>query len=145
MSAVRIRLLRENAVLPKKATDGSAAYDLVACVGEPVTIQPGTTAVLPTGVAFCPEDPSVCALILSRSGLGVRGLSLANGVGLIDNDYRGEIHVALFNRTPDPMTVQPGDRVAQMLLISVPDSVLCEADVLPDTARGAGGFGSTGN
>lgn len=132
---------------PTYATPGAAAMDLRACVDGPVMIHSGKTVFVPTGIAIGLE-PGYAALLFPRSGLACKeGLSLANGVGVIDSDYRGEVMVALHNHnTTDyvPKTIQPGDRIAQLAIVPV---VRCDIEVvddLDDTERGAGGFGSTG-
>jgi len=142
---IRVRLLRPSARLPLRATPGSVGYDLCAAIDSPVTIQPGETASISAGIAIeLPGDASVAGLVFSRSGLGSRGIVIANGVGVIDADYRGECRSVLHNRSGAPYTVQPGDRVAQLLFVPVFTPRLVEADELSDTGRGAGGFGSTG-
>ncbi len=142
---IRVRLLRPGARLPLRATPGSVGYDLCAAIDSPITIQSGETVSISVGIAIeLPEDASVAGLVFSRSGLGSRGIVLANGVGVIDGDYRGECRAVLYNRSGAPYTVQPGDRVAQLLFVPVFTPRLVEADELSGTGRGAGGFGSTG-
>ena len=142
---VKIKLTR-GATLPAYATDGSAALDLRACLeGGSVTIEPGRRVAIPTGIAIAPETRGVVAIVAARSGLGFKhGIALANGIGVIDSDYRGEISVCLHNKSDVPYTVNDGDRVAQMMFVPVYTAALIPADELDDTARGAGGFGSTG-
>lgn len=142
---VKIKLTR-GATLPAYATDGSAALDLRAALeGGSVTIEPGCRVAIPTGIAIAPETQGVVAIIAARSGLGFKhGIALANGIGVIDSDYRGEISVCLHNKSDVAYTVNDGDRVAQMMFVPVYTAALIPADVLDDTARGAGGFGSTG-
>jgi len=142
---VKIKLVNPSASLPVKATEGSAAYDLRVWPDEPVTLEVGEIKALPTGIAIEPEDANTAALVLGRSGLGTKhGITLANSVGLIDSDYRGELRVSLINRGSEPFTVNPGDRVAQLMFVPVMPTVLTEAEELGDTQRGTGGFGSTG-
>ena len=145
MSTLKVKLLRDGAQPPRRATDGAAAYDVHALLDAPVTIPPGGRALLPTGIAIELPSPDTVALLFSRSGFGVKhGVSLANSVGVIDSDYRGEVHVGLINHGSEPFTVENGDRIAQLMITPVllPDVAVC--DELSDTARGAGGFGSTG-
>lgn len=143
---IKIKKLRDNAVIPQYATEGSAAADLRAAIAEPVTIMPDQRAAIPTGLAVSPERSDTAALIFGRSGLGTKyGVTLANGVGVIDSDYRGELHVALINRGGAPYTVNPGDRIAQIMFVPVYAAEFVETDFLDETARGGGGFGSTGN
>jgi len=140
---LKIRLCRENAVLPKRGSEESAGLDLSACLNEAVTIAPGKIEKIPTGLAM--ELPKgTGGFVFARSGLGSRGISLANGVGVIDSDYRGELSVVLINHSGADFTVAPGDRIAQLVVMPVcfPEIVLTED--LSDTKRGAGGFGSTG-
>jgi len=142
---VKIKLVRPGASMPEKATSGSAAYDLCVWPDAPVTIGVGEILSLPTGIAMQPDREDVAALILGRSGLGTKhGITLANSVGLIDSDYRGEMRVTLINRGTQPFTVNPGDRVAQLLFVPVYAAAMTLADELDSTERGTGGFGSTG-
>ena len=130
---------------PYYASPGAAAMDLHACTDEAVTIPSGGRAVIPTGIAIALPDPGYVALIFARSGLGIKhGIALSNGVGVIDSDYRGELRVGLTNLSDTPYTVQPGDRVAQLMVVPVARACVLELDELPATQRGAGGFGSTG-
>lgn len=130
---------------PHFATPGAAAMDLCACVDEPVTLRAGQRALIPTGIAVALPDPGYVALVFARSGLGIKkGISLSNGVGVIDSDYRGEIGVGLVNLSDEDYTVQPGDRIAQLMVVPVVQPVLTFADELDETERGRGGFGSTG-
>ena len=131
--------------LPFYATPGSAAMDLHACVGEAVTIPAGGRSVIPTGLAIALPSPDYVALVYARSGLGIKhGVAPANCVGVIDSDYRGEIMVGLQNSGESDFTVQPGDRIAQLMIAPVVRANLQMVDELDETARGAGGFGSTG-
>ncbi|NCE63638.1 dUTP diphosphatase [Pseudoflavonifractor sp. 524-17] len=131
--------------LPFYASPGAAAMDLCACMDEAVTIAPGEIVSLPAGVAIALPSAEYAALVFARSGLGIKhGIALANGVGVIDSDYRGEIRVGLVNQSRQPYTVQPGDRIAQLAVVPVVQAALEVADTLEDTDRGDGGFGSTG-
>lgn len=144
MDAIRVKILREGAVLPTYGSAGAAGADLYACLTEPVIIEPGQTAFIPTGLAM--EIPSGCAgLIYARSGMACKqGLAPANKVGVIDCDYRGEIVVVLHNHSAQGRTVEPGQRIAQMLITPVLQPAYEAAQTLSDTCRDAGGFGSTG-
>lgn len=132
------------AVVPARSTAGAAGYDMCACLEVPVTIYPGETVMIPTGISM--EIPlGVAGLIFPRSGMASkRGLAPANKVAVIDPDYRGEIFIALLNHGKVHQVIQPGDRIAQMLFVPYFAPELEEVDALTDTARGAGGFGSTG-
>ena len=132
--------------LPYYASAGAAAMDLHACVDSPVEVAPRALVSIPTGVAIALPSADYVALVFARSGLGIKhGITLSNGVGVIDSDYRGEIRVGLTNLSDTPYTVQPGDRVAQLAVMPVVRAQLVQAEDLDETARGAGGFGSTGN
>lgn len=141
---VSVKKLRPDAILPTYGSAEAAGADLYACLDEPVTIAPGETAWIPTGIAL--EVPKGCAgLVYARSSLGVkRGLAPANKVGVIDSDYRGEIRVVLLNHGKEVQTVEPGERVAQFIITPVLTPRYVEVDALSDTDRGTGGFGSTG-
>lgn len=142
---LKIKKVRENAKIPTRATEGSAGMDLYACIDEPILLKKGDTAVIPTGIAIGLDDPHFAAFIHSRSGLAIkRGIGLLNSVGVIDSDYRGEICVGIIKQTEEPYTIQPFERIAQMVIKPVELPELIEVDDLDDTARGAGGFGSTG-
>lgn len=131
--------------MPEYATPGSAGVDLRACLDEPLTLAPGDSELLPTGMAIHIGDPGLAAVILPRSGLGHKhGIVLGNLVGLIDSDYQGQLMVSCWNRGDTAFTVEPGERVAQMILVPV---VHAEMEVVEDfeaSERGAGGFGSSG-
>ena len=144
MSTIRVKKLSPKAILPTYGSVEAAGADLYACLEEPITIQPGETVWIPTGLAL--EVPKGCAgLIYARSSMGVkRGLAPANKVGVIDSDYRGEIRVVLLNHGKLPQTVEHGERVAQMLITPMLQLAYEEAAELDDTERGQGGFGSTG-
>ncbi len=141
---LKIKLLRENAKLPTRSTAGAAGMDLYACIDESVTIAPGELRIIPTGIAVAVPE-GAAAFLYARSGLGVKhGICLSNGVGVVDCDYRGEVCVGLCNVSCESYTVEPLERVAQMVIapVFVPDLVL--TDDLGSTDRGEGGFGSTG-
>lgn len=144
MNAIRVKLLRENAILPTYGSEQAAGADLYACLEAPVVIYPGETAFIPTGISL--EVPVGCAgLIYARSGMACkRGLAPANKVGVVDSDYRGEIIVALHNHGNAAQTVESGERVAQFVITPVLTPAYVVADSLSDTARNQGGFGSTG-
>jgi dUTP pyrophosphatase len=131
--------------LPAYATEGSAGLDLRACLDAPLLLAPGQAELLPTGLAIHVEDPGLAAVILPRSGLGHRhGIVLGNLVGLIDSDYQGQLMVSCWNRGSEPFTVNPGERIAQLILVPV---VQVQLEVVQDFAasrRGAGGFGHSG-
>ncbi len=131
--------------LPQFATPGSAAMDLRACIDRPVTIRAGERTVVPTGLAMALPSADYVALLFARSGLGIRkGVCLSNGVGVIDSDYRGEIGVGLVNLSQEAYTVQPGARIAQLMVVPVERPTVSLVEDLDDTSRGSGGFGSTG-
>ena len=130
---------------PFYATPGSAAMDLHACVDAPVTIPAGQRAVIPTGIAIALPSAEYVALVFARSGLGIKhGIAPANCVGVIDSDYRGEIMVGLQNSGDRDYTIQPADRIAQLMITPVIQAQIRLVEELDDTARGSGGFGSTG-
>lgn len=142
---VKIKRLRETSVFPEYATEGSAALDLHSCADLPLTIQPGERALVPTGLAIEPEGGGVAAILCARSGLATKhGLALANGIGVIDSDYRGEILVSMINNGNVPYTINPGERIAQLMFIPILYAQVIKTEALTDTKRGAGGFGSTG-
>ena len=130
---------------PFYATAGSAAMDLCACVDAPVEVAPRALVSIPTGIAIALPSPEYVALVFARSGLGIKhGVTLSNGVGVIDSDYRGEIRVGLTNLSDTPYTVSPGDRIAQLAVMPVVQAQLEVCGSLDETERGQGGFGSTG-
>ena len=130
---------------PHYATEGAAAMDLCACIESPVTIPPMGRQVVPTGIAIALPSADYAALLFARSGLGIKkGIALSNGVGVIDSDYRGEIAVGLVNLSDEAYTVQPGDRIAQLMITPVSRLQLHFTEVLDETERGEGGLGSTG-
>jgi len=130
--------------IPEVGTPGSAGVDLRACLDEPVTLAPGETILIGTGIAIHLEDPGFCAMILPRSGLGHRGLVLGNLIGLIDSDYQGELKISTWNRSQEPQTIEPGDRIAQMVITPVIQPTFIEVDDFESSSRGEGGFGHTG-
>ena len=130
---------------PQRATAGSAGMDLAACMEEDVTIAPRQLVKIPTGIAIALPGSEYVALVFARSGLGIKhGITLSNGVGVIDSDYRGEIQVGLTNLSDKPYTIHPGDRIAQLAVTPVVLPQLEWVEELDDTDRGVGGFGSTG-
>ena len=142
---VRILDPRMHERLPAYATPGSAGLDLRACLEAALTLQPGDTALIPTGIAVHIADPGHAALILPRSGLGHKhGIVLGNLVGLIDSDYQGELMVSCWNRGRDAFTIEPMERIAQLVIVPVVQASFEVVDRFADSARGAGGFGSTG-
>ena len=145
MKSLKIKKVRENAKLPTRGTVGSAGMDLYACIDEPITLNGGDKAVIPTGIAIGLDNPEYAAFIYARSGLAIKhGIGLLNSVGVIDSDYRGEICVGVINQLKEPYTIQPFERIAQMVIQPVALPELVEVDELDNTDRGAGGFGSTG-
>ena len=142
---VMVKKLRDSATLPRYATEGAAAADLCADLDAPVTILPGERALIGTGIAISPERGDLVALIFSRSGMGAKsGISLSNSVGVIDSDYRGELKVSLINHGHEPYTVNHGDRIAQLAFLPIFTAHFVQVEDLDETARGEGGFGSTG-
>lgn len=131
--------------LPDYATDGSAGLDLRACVDAPLTVEPGETHLIPSGVAIHIQDPQLAATLLPRSGLGHKhGLVLGNLVGLIDSDYQGQLFISCWNRSSQAYTIEPGERIAQLVIVPI---VRVSFDVVTDfleTDRQEGGFGHTG-
>ncbi|MCC4263482.1 dUTP diphosphatase [Oceanimonas baumannii] len=131
--------------LPAYATPGSAGLDLRACLDEPLTLNPGDTQLLPTGLAIHIQDPGLCATILPRSGLGHKhGIVLGNLVGLIDSDYQGQLMVSCWNRGNDSFTIQPGERIAQLVILPVVQAQFTLVNDFDQSERGEGGFGSSG-
>ena len=137
--------LRQDAVIPKAQTKSSAGLDLCACIDEPLTLQGGETALIPTGLAIQLPSANYAAFVFARSGLAIKhGIGLTNYVGVIDSDYRGEIKVGVINQVAESYTISPGERIAQLVVMPVSMMPVEECDRLDDTARGTGGFGSTG-
>ncbi|CAG4894187.1 dUTP diphosphatase [Paraburkholderia gardini] len=131
--------------LPAYATTGSAGLDLRACLDEPLTLKPGETALVPTGLAIHVGDPGYAALILPRSGLGHKhGIVLGNLVGLIDSDYQGQLMISTWNRGQTAFTLNPMERLAQLVIVPVVQAEFNIVDDFEESTRGAGGFGSTG-
>lgn len=145
MSILKVKLVREGAQLPKRETPGSAGHDLRACITEDMVIPAGGSIRLPTGIAIEMESANYVAIIAARSSMAAKyGVTMGNGIGVIDSDYRGEISVLLRNTSNTDFIVHPGDRVAQLLLMPVDLPEIVEVDELSQTERGTGGFGSTG-
>ena len=145
MSELKIKKLRENAKIPFRATEGSAGMDLYACIDEPITLKGGEKAVIPTGIAIALPSAELGAFVFARSGLAIKhGIGLLNSVGVIDSDYRGEICVGVINQLQEPYTINPDERIAQMVIMPVSLIPAVEVEELDETERGAGGFGSTG-
>ncbi len=143
--AVRILDPRLADQLPRYATPGSAGLDLRACIDHALTVEAGQAVMVPTGLAIHLDDPGYCAMILPRSGLGHRhGIVLGNLVGLIDSDYQGPLQISCWNRSSEPYILQPLDRVAQLVIVPVQQVEFDLVDAFTESARGAGGFGSTG-
>lgn len=131
--------------LPAYATPGSAGMDLRACINEALILEPGQTELLPTGMAIHVADPGLCAMLLPRSGLGHKhGVVLGNLVGLIDSDYQGQLMVSCWNRGNTSFTVEPGERIAQMVLVPVVQAEFKVVEEFNESERGAGGFGHSG-
>jgi dUTP pyrophosphatase len=147
MRKLEVRILddRIRGMLPQYATDGAAGLDLRACVDAPLTLRPGDSQLVPSGIAIHLGNPGFAAMVLPRSGLGAKhGIVLGNLVGLIDSDYQGQVLVSVWNRGSAAFTVQPLDRIAQLIVVPV---VQVEFEVVEEfaaSARGIGGFGSTG-
>lgn len=145
MLELKVKKVNESAKIPTRATEGSAGFDLCACVEEPITLNKGDKALIPTGIAIGLDDPHYAAFIHARSGLAIKhGLTLLNAVGVVDSDYRGEVCVGIIKLTEGPYTIQPGERIAQMVIKPVELPEIIEVEDLDDTIRGVGGFGSTG-
>ena len=142
---VRILDPRMRGRLPHYATDGSAGLDLRACLDAPLVLAPGDAELIPTGLAIHLSDPGYAAMILPRSGLGTKhGIVLGNLVGLIDSDYQGPLMVSCWNRGREPFTIQPLDRLAQLVIVPVAHAAFNVVDAFDASARAEGGFGSTG-
>jgi dUTP pyrophosphatase len=132
--------------LPAHATEGSAGMDLRACIDQTITLEPGETELIPTGIAIHIEDPGLAATILPRSGLGHKhGIVLGNLVGLIDSDYQGQLFVSCWNRGTDSFTIEQGDRIAQLVFVPVVQADFEVVDDFYESRRGAGGFGHSGH
>ena len=138
-------LIGDKIPLPAYSTEGSAGLDLRACIESELTLEPTDTVLIPTGISVFIEDPGLAAMILTRSGLGHKhGIVLGNLVGLIDSDYQGELMVSCWNRGQSSFTINPGDRIAQMILVPVVQAEFTVVDQFQETDRGADGFGSSG-
>ncbi|MDX1460298.1 MAG: dUTP diphosphatase [Xanthomonadales bacterium] len=149
MNAIQVKILDrrlgDEIPLPEYATNGAAGMDLRACVEASTTVAPGATALIPTGFAMHIDDPGIAATILPRSGLGHKhGIVLGNLVGLIDSDYQGQVFVSCWNRSSEPFTIEPGDRIAQLVFLPVIQVDWMPVDEFETSDRGAGGFGHTG-
>ena len=149
MRKIQLKILDERIgttiPLPAHATEGSAGMDLRACIDHSITLQPGETELIPTGVAIHIEDPGLAATILPRSGLGHKhGIVLGNLVGLIDSDYQGQLFVSCWNRGNDSFTIEPGDRIAQLVFVPVVQADFEVVDEFDASQRGEGGFGHSG-
>ena len=145
MTEIELRVLDERARIPEYATFGSAGLDLRALLDAPLTLQPGDTELLRTGLSVHIQDPGMAAVILPRSGLGHKhGIVLGNLVGLIDSDYQGELMISVWNRGKTAFTVEPFERVAQLVLVPVVQARFRQVEAFGDSVRGEGGFGSSG-
>lgn len=147
MKSINVKVLDERLrqQLPSYATPGAAGLDLRACINEPLLLAPGQTELIPTGMAIHLADPTLAALILPRSGLGHKhGIVLGNLVGLIDSDYQGPLMVSAWNRSQQPFTIQPLDRLAQLVVVPVLQVGFHLVNEFESSERGQGGFGSTG-
>jgi dUTP pyrophosphatase len=147
MKSIDVKILDERmrTLLPAHATPGSAGLDLRACIDAPLTIAPGETVLVPTGLAIHIADPGYCAMILPRSGMGHKnGIVLGNLVGLIDSDYQGQLMISTWNRSASAFTLQPLDRLAQLVIVPVMQVAFNVVEEFHASDRGAGGFGSTG-
>ena len=149
MQKIQLRILDprigEDIPLPTYATGGSAGMDMRACLDEPLTIHPGETHLIPTGIAIHINDANLAAVLLPRSGLGHKhGIVLGNLTGLIDSDYQGQVFVSCWNRGKDSFTVNPGERIAQMVFVPVVQAEFDIVDAFDSSDRGEGGFGHTG-
>ncbi len=131
--------------MPERATQGSAGVDLRACLGEALVLKPGETSLIPSGIAIHIEDPSLAAMILPRSGLGHKhGIVLGNLVGLIDSDYQGQLFISCWNRGQQAFTIEPGERIAQLILVPVVHADFEVVESFEESTRSEGGFGHTG-
>jgi len=150
MQKIQLRILDPRLgsefALPDYATQGSAGIDLRACPDQDLTVEPGQCELIPTGLAIHIADPSITAVLLPRSGLGHKhGIVLGNLVGLIDSDYQGELLISCWNRGAEPFRIEPGERIAQLVIVPVVQAEFDVVDSFEESARGAGGFGHTGS
>ncbi|MBQ2603514.1 MAG: dUTP diphosphatase [Clostridia bacterium] len=145
MQSIKVKRIKSNAVLPKRATDGAAGADLYACIDQPVTIESGDLVMIPTGIAIELPTKEMAGFVFARSGLGIKhGICPSNAVGVIDSDYRGEICVGLTNHGKEPFIIEPQMRIAQLIVMPVIPFETEETEELGATMRGGSGFGSTG-
>ena len=149
MQSIQLKILDERIggefPLPEYTTDGSAGIDMRACLHEPLEVGPGDTHLIPTGIAIHIGDPALAAVLLPRSGLGHKhGIVLGNLVGLIDADYQGQVFVSCWNRAAQSFTIQPGERIAQMVFVPIVRAHFEVVESFQESARGAGGFGHSG-
>lgn len=149
LQAIEVKLLDprfgDEWPLPAYATEASAGMDLRAALEAPLTLASGDTALIPSGISIHLADPHLCAVVLPRSGLGHRhGIVLGNGTGLIDADYQGPLLISVWNRSQEGFTIQPGDRIAQLVVLPITRVSLQVVDTFADSTRGEGGFGHTG-
>ncbi|MBC7765472.1 MAG: dUTP diphosphatase [Hyphomonadaceae bacterium] len=143
--AVKIKYLSPHVKPPQYATQGSAGVDLTACIDTPITLNPQQKVIIPTGIAIGLPSNETVGLVFARSGLGIKhGITMSNGVGVIDSDYTGEICCGLINLGDQPYTITPNDRIAQLLIMPVYVANFVQVEQLDETERGTGGFGSTG-
>ncbi len=149
MQVIKVRILDARLgtsfPLPEYATPGSAGVDMRACLDEPLVLSPGQTELIPTGMAIHIDDPGLAAVLLPRSGLGHKhGVVLGNLTGLIDSDYQGQVFISCWNRGSEPFTIEPGERIAQMVILPVVQVRFDVVESFEESERGAGGFGSSG-
>ena len=149
MQVIKVRILDPRLgtefPLPEYATPGSAGVDMRACLDAPLVLEPGQTELIPTGMAIHIDDPGLAAVLLPRSGLGHKhGVVLGNLTGLIDSDYQGQVFISCWNRGDSPFTVEPGERIAQMVILPVVQVRFDVVESFEESERGAGGFGSSG-
>lgn len=145
MESLKIKKVKENAIIPKRATSGSAGVDLYACIDEPITVASGDLVKIPTGIAIELPSENMAAFVFARSGLGINhGICPSNAVGVVDSDYRGEICVGLTNHGKEPFVIEPQTRIAQLVIMPVLTLSIEEVDNLSNTQRGENGFGSSG-
>lgn len=140
-----VKKISEKAILPSRKTDGSAGFDISACIDAPIKINPSEIVKIPTGIAIKPSEENIALLAFPRSGLASKyGITLANSVGVIDSDYRGEISIPLINNSEKTFIIEPQMRIAQIVIIPIIIPNIIESDLNDDTERGRKGFGSTG-